>query len=145
MGRSIRRRRRPGRRRLARSWRRSGGLWGGDWSLCCRGRGWCRRLPPFRKVRGRMGHPLRLRFLLLLLLLLAFLPGLRVGGGGGGGGGGAPVAPGYLEGAAGETLDELQAVVSGRTADGETIFLLALDQIDPNPYQTRREFDVAIK
>jgi ParB family chromosome partitioning protein len=35
----------------------------------------------------------------------------------------------------------LQAVVSGRTADGETIFLLALDQIDPNPYQTRREFD----
>jgi len=39
------------------------------------------------------------------------------------------------------TLDELQAVASGRTADGETVFLLALDQIDPNPYQTRREFD----
>jgi ParB family chromosome partitioning protein len=58
-----------------------------------------------------------------------------------GGRAGAPVAPPDLEGAAGETLDELQAVVSGRTADGETIFLLALDQIDPNPYQTRREFD----
>jgi ParB family chromosome partitioning protein len=40
-----------------------------------------------------------------------------------------------------ETPDELQAVASGRTADGETVFLLALDQIDPNPYQTRREFD----
>jgi ParB family transcriptional regulator, chromosome partitioning protein len=54
---------------------------------------------------------------------------------------GAPVAP--LEdglGVAG-TLDELQAVASGRTADGETVFLLALDQIDHNPYQTRREFD----
>ena len=58
-----------------------------------------------------------------------------------GGRAGAPVAPPDLEGAAGETLAELQAVVSGRTADGETIFLLALDQIDPNPYQTRREFD----
>jgi ParB family chromosome partitioning protein len=57
-----------------------------------------------------------------------------------GGRAGAPVAPRDLEGAAGETLDELQAVVSGRTADGETIFLLALDEIDPNPYQTRREF-----
>lgn len=60
--------------------------------------------------------------------------------GGEGGRAGAPVAPPDLEGAAGETLDELQAVVSGRTADGETIFLLALDEIDPNPYQTRREF-----
>ena len=57
-----------------------------------------------------------------------------------GGRAGAPVAPPDLEGAAGETLAELQAVVSGRTADGETIFLLALDEIDPNPYQTRREF-----
>ncbi len=55
-----------------------------------------------------------------------------------GGRAGTPVAP--LEGSAG-TLDELQAVASGRTADGETVFLLALDQIDPNPYQTRREFD----
>jgi len=55
-----------------------------------------------------------------------------------GGGAGTPVAP--PEGLPG-TLDELQAVASGRTADGETVFLLALDQIDPNPYQTRREFD----
>ena len=52
------------RRRLTRSWRRSGGLWGGGWSLCCRGHGWFRLRPhflppllPFRKVRGRMGHP----------------------------------------------------------------------------------------
>jgi ParB family chromosome partitioning protein len=58
-----------------------------------------------------------------------------------GGRAGTPVVPPDLEGAAGETLDELQAVASGRTADGETVFLLALDQIDPNPYQTRREFD----
>src|SRR5260370_3060100 len=50
--------RRLGRRRFTRSWRRSGGLWGGGWSLCCRGHGLCRRLPPFRKVRGRMGHPM---------------------------------------------------------------------------------------
>jgi len=55
-----------------------------------------------------------------------------------GGGAGTPVAP--PEGLPG-TLDELQAVASGRTADGETVFLLALDQIDSNPYQTRREFD----
>jgi len=54
-----------------------------------------------------------------------------------GGRAGTPVAP--LERLAG-TLDELQAVASGRTADGETVFLMALDQIDPNPYQTRREF-----
>jgi len=39
------------------------------------------------------------------------------------------------------TVDELHAVAAGRTADGETVFLMALDQIDPNPYQTRREFD----
>ncbi|HLM80239.1 MAG TPA: ParB/RepB/Spo0J family partition protein [Terriglobales bacterium] len=55
-----------------------------------------------------------------------------------GGRAGTPVAP--PEALPG-TLDELQAVASGRTADGETVFLLALDQIDPNPYQTRREFD----
>jgi ParB family transcriptional regulator, chromosome partitioning protein len=35
----------------------------------------------------------------------------------------------------------LQAVASGRTADGETVFQLAMDQIDHNPHQTRREFD----
>ena len=55
-----------------------------------------------------------------------------------GGRAGTPVAPPE---ALAETLDELHAVASGRTADGETVFLLALDQIDPNPYQTRREFD----
>ncbi len=55
-----------------------------------------------------------------------------------GGRAGTPVAPPE---ALAETLDEMQAVASGRTADGETVFLLALDQIDSNPYQTRREFD----
>jgi ParB family chromosome partitioning protein len=39
------------------------------------------------------------------------------------------------------TLDELQAVASGRTADGETVFWLATDLIEQNPYQTRRNFD----
>ena len=39
------------------------------------------------------------------------------------------------------TLETLQA--SGQTADGETIFLLAIEQIDHNPHQTRREFDQA--
>src|SRR5712671_5860773 len=42
---------------------------------------------------------------------------------------------------AGTVLDELQAVASGLTADGETVFLLGIDLIDPNPYQTRREFN----
>src|ERR1700687_589232 len=55
---------------------------------------------------------------------------------GGGGRAGAPVAP--LK--AGTVLDELQAVASGRTADGETVFLVEIDLIDPNPYQTRRDF-----
>ncbi len=45
-----------------------------------------------------------------------------------------PVAPSTV-------VDQLQAVASGQTADGETVFLLAVDQIDPNPYQTRRAFD----
>jgi ParB family chromosome partitioning protein len=40
-----------------------------------------------------------------------------------------------------ETVDTLQAVASGRAADGETVFLLSLDQIEQNPYQTRTEFD----
>jgi len=39
------------------------------------------------------------------------------------------------------TVDSLQAVASVRAADGETVFLLALDQIEQNPYQTRTEFD----
>ena len=54
---------------------------------------------------------------------------------GGGGRTGAAVAP--VPG----TLDALQAVASGRTADGETIFLVEIDLIDPNPYQTRRDFN----
>jgi ParB family chromosome partitioning protein len=57
---------------------------------------------------------------------------------GGGGRAGTPVAP--LE-AAGTVLDELRAVASGRTPDGETVFLVGIDLIDPNPYQTRREFN----
>src|SRR5229473_3203363 len=56
-----------------------------------------------------------------------------------GGRAGAPVAP------PGTVLDELQAVASGQTsggnADGEQVFRLAIDQIDHNPHQTRREFD----
>ena len=55
---------------------------------------------------------------------------------GGGGPAGTPVAT-----HAGTVLDQLQAVASGLTADGETVFLLGIDLIDPNPYQTRREFN----
>ena len=55
--------------------------------------------------------------------------------------GGRAGTPGAPPEALPGTLDELQAVASGRTADGETVFHLALDQIDSNPYQTRREFD----
>ena len=62
---------------------------------------------------------------------------------GGGGRAGTPVAP--LETAAGTVLDQMQAVASGRasgqTPDGETVFLVAIDLIDPNPYQTRRDFN----
>jgi ParB family transcriptional regulator, chromosome partitioning protein len=50
---------------------------------------------------------------------------------------GAPVAPLEVK----TVLDQLQAVASGLTADGETIFLVGIDLIDPNPYQTRREFN----
>src|SRR5713101_2362246 len=85
MRRLTRRRRRLDRQSLTRSWRRSGGPWGGGWSLCCRDHGSCRRLPPFRKVRGRMGHPtlrvLSPQFLVLMdptLHLLFFLPLLLV-------------------------------------------------------------------
>jgi ParB family chromosome partitioning protein len=38
-------------------------------------------------------------------------------------------------------LDELRAVASGLTADGETVFLVGIDRIDPNPFQTRRDFN----
>ena len=48
-----------------------------------------------------------------------------------------PVAPLQAE----TVLDQLQAVASGRTADGETVFLVEIDLIDPNPYQTRRDFN----
>jgi ParB family chromosome partitioning protein len=43
--------------------------------------------------------------------------------------------------AASDPMDELQAVVSGRTPDGETVFLLGIDLIDDNPYQTRTDFN----
>src|SRR5260221_8244578 len=56
---------------------------------------------------------------------------------GGGGRAGVPVAPLNT----GTVLDELRAVASGLTADGETIFLVGIDLIDPNPYQTRRAFN----
>src|ERR1700674_1123787 len=55
------------------------------------------------------------------------------------GGGGRPGAAVATQ--AGTVLDQLQAVASGQTADGETVFLLGIDLIDPNPYQTRREFN----
>jgi len=60
-----------------------------------------------------------------------------------GGRAGTPVAPlEALEGlAVPGTVEELQAVASGRSADGEQVFRLALDQIDHNPHQTRKEFD----
>jgi len=56
-----------------------------------------------------------------------------------GGRAGAPVAP--LHGAVSGTLDRLQAVASGLAPDGEAVFLLGIDLIDLNPYQTRREFN----
>jgi ParB family transcriptional regulator, chromosome partitioning protein len=52
---------------------------------------------------------------------------------------GTPVAP--LEAAVSGTLEALQAAASGQSPDGETVFFLGMDQIDENPYQTRREFD----
>jgi ParB family transcriptional regulator, chromosome partitioning protein len=55
------------------------------------------------------------------------------------GGGGRPGAAVATQ--AGTVLDELRAVASGLTADGETVFLLGIDLIDPNPYQTRRDFN----
>src|SRR5260370_4732721 len=56
---------------------------------------------------------------------------------GGGGRAGTPVAPLKAE----TVLDELRAVASGLTADGETVFLVGIDRIDPNPFQTRRDFN----
>jgi ParB family chromosome partitioning protein len=37
------------------------------------------------------------------------------------------------------TLEQLEA--SGQTPEGETVFILGIDQIARNPYQTRHEFD----
>jgi ParB family chromosome partitioning protein len=54
-----------------------------------------------------------------------------------GGRAGTPVAPPKAE----TVLDELRAVASGLTADGETVFLVGIDRIDPNPFQTRRDFN----
>src|SRR4029077_7781608 len=50
---------------------------------------------------------------------------------------GAPVSP--LETAG--TIDQLQAVASGGAADGGEGFLVGVALIDPNPYQTRRDFN----
>ena len=52
-------------------------------------------------------------------------------------------APSVVEGSGdGEAaLVDLQAVAAGRTADGAQVFLLAIDLIDHNPYQTRQEFE----
>jgi ParB family transcriptional regulator, chromosome partitioning protein len=56
-----------------------------------------------------------------------------------GGRAGTPVAP--LDSAVAGRLDQLQAVASGQTADGETVFTLDIDLIELNPYQTRKEFN----
>lgn len=65
----------------------------------------------------------------------------------------APVAPGATAGqhdaaiAGGSpaphigVVARLDAVAAGRSADGEEVFRLPLDQIDHNPHQTRREFE----
>jgi len=39
------------------------------------------------------------------------------------------------------TVVVLQAAASGQSADGEAVSLLGIDQIDLNPYQTRRKFE----
>jgi ParB family transcriptional regulator, chromosome partitioning protein len=49
-----------------------------------------------------------------------------------------PIAPLRV---ASDPWEQLQAVASGRTPDGETIFLLGVDLIDENPYQTRTDFN----
>lgn len=55
-----------------------------------------------------------------------------------GGRAGTPVAPSESA-VAPSTLGELQAV--GQSVDGETVLLLAIAQIDLNPYQTRKDFE----
>ncbi|MGA2981264.1 MAG: ParB/RepB/Spo0J family partition protein [Terriglobales bacterium] len=58
-----------------------------------------------------------------------------------GGRAGTPVAPpAKSDGSAVPgTLETLQA--SGQTPEGDTIYVLPIEQIDHNPHQTRREFD----
>jgi ParB family chromosome partitioning protein len=53
----------------------------------------------------------------------------------------APVAPTDGWTALQGTVAKLEAVAAGRTADGADVFRLAIDQIDHNPHQTRREFE----
>jgi ParB family transcriptional regulator, chromosome partitioning protein len=69
---------------------------------------------------------------------------LVLSSGAGGGRAGTPDAPLDVD-AVSETLSGLQASASGpawgQNADGEAVLLLETDQIDHNPYQTRREFD----
>ena len=101
--------------------------------FCCRGHGWRRRLRPSAEyAEGWAPASSSLSSSSFSSPAAGFSSDAE------GGRAGTPVAPPE---ALAETLDELHAVASGRTADGETVFLLALDQIDPNPYQTRREFD----
>jgi len=54
---------------------------------------------------------------------------------------GVPARPPSEGEAAPGTLDELQAVASGRTADGEPVYEIPLAQIRNNPHQTRVNFD----
>jgi ParB family transcriptional regulator, chromosome partitioning protein len=52
--------------------------------------------------------------------------------------------PGRLAGAGvapADVLDQVQASASGVAAGGEPVFVLEMDLIDRNPYQTRLEFD----
>jgi ParB family chromosome partitioning protein len=65
--------------------------------------------------------------------------------GAGGGQPGAAVPTRDVEAAGPGRVEALQAAgsgqTSGQTLDGEAVFFLEIDQIDQNPYQTRREFD----
>ncbi len=99
--------------------------------------------------------------------LESLLPGPRVVPGAGDGRAGTPVAPptapaqpergqsapsvssGQASAAGGATalqgaVAELHAVASSRTAGGDEVFQLPLDQIDHNPHQTRQEFEAEL-
>ena len=129
MRRLIRPRRELARRRLARSWRRSEGLWGGGWSLCCRGPELCRPAPTLPQSARKDGAPTATS-----TSTIAPTPASAA----------LTPAPG---GAPSDALalpvivDQLQASAAGQTGDGERPFEIALDQIQANPYQTRTEFD----